>query len=174
MQDRARLAFKEGAVSEPVLKKIAEIEAARDGDARKALELLDNCAKIAIAKKRNKITLDLVDEADANLERDQMLNVIASLTQQQKLVYLSILNNEKKIIGGTDVYRLYLETCESYNLKPLSERRVRSLVINLNDLGLVQSEVGWLSDLKKKTRKIEITLDSALRSKAVKLIRDSI
>lgn len=174
LKERARFAFKEGVVSEPVLKKIAEIEAARDGDARKALELLDNCAKNAIAKKRTKITLDLVDEADATLERDQMLNVIASLTQHQKLVYLAILNNQKKIIGGADVYKLYLETCESYNTKPLTERRVRSFVVGLNETGLIQSEVGWLSDLKKKTRKIEITLDTALRSKAMKLIRDSI
>ncbi len=174
LKERARFAFKEGVVSEPVLQKIAEIEATRDGDARKALELLDNCAKSAITKKRAKITLDLVDEADANLERDQMLNVIASLTQQQKLVYLSILNNQKKIMGGMDVHKLYLETCESYNLKPLTERRVRSFVVSLSDLGLIRSEVGWLSDLKKKTRKIEVTLDGALRSKAIKLIRDSI
>ncbi|MBI4149941.1 AAA family ATPase [Candidatus Woesearchaeota archaeon] len=174
LKERARFAFKEGVVSEPVLKKIAEIEATRDGDARKALELLDNCAKGAIAKKRTKITLDLVDEADANLERDQMLNVIASLTQHQKLAYLAILNNQKKIMGGMDVYKLYLETCESYNIEPLTERRVRSFVVNLNETGLIQSEVGWLSDLKKKTRKIEVTLDTALKNKAIKLIRDSI
>ncbi len=174
LKDRAGFAFKEGVVSEPVLKKIAEIEASRDGDARKALELLDNCAKSAIAKKRQKITLDLVDEADATLERDQMLNVIASLTQHQKLAYLAILNNQKKIMGGMDVYKLYLEACESYNIKPLTERRVRSFVVGLNEMGLIESEVGWLSDLKKKTRKIEITLDAALKNKAIKLIRDSI
>jgi len=174
LKERARFAFKEGVVSEPVLKKIAEIEASRDGDARKALELLDNCAKSAIAKKRQKITLDLVDEADATLERDQMLNVIASLTQHQKLAYLAILNNQKKIMGGMDVYKLYLEACESYNIKPLTERRVRSFVVGLNEMGLIESEVGWLSDLKKKTRKIEITLDAALKNKAIKLIRDSI
>jgi len=174
LKDRVKFAFKSGAVGESILSKISEIESQRDGDARKAMELLDACAKIAIAKKRNKITLDLVDEADSNLERDHMLNLITSITQQQKIVYLSILKNQKKIMGGTDVYRLYMETCESYNLKPLSERRVRSFVVNLKDLGLIESEVGWLSDLKKKTRKIEVTLDSALRNKAVKLLRDSI
>ncbi len=174
INDRVKFAFKTGVVGESILRKISEIESQRDGDARKAMELLDACAKIAIAKKRDKITLDLVDQADSNLERDHMLNLITSITQQQKLVYLSILKNQKKIIGGTDVFKLYLETCESYNIKPLSERRVRSFVVNLNDLGLIHSEVGWLSDLKKKTRKIEVTLDSALRNKAVKLLRDSI
>jgi cell division control protein 6 len=174
LKDRARFAFKEGVVSEPVLKKIAEIEAERDGDARKALELLDSCAKISIAKKRDKITLDLVNEADANLERDQLLNMVSTLTKQQRLVYLSVLRHEKDVMAGADVYKLYLETCQSYNIKPLSERRVRSFIVNLNELGLIHSEVGWLSDLKKKARKIEVTIEKALKNKAIKLLRDSI
>jgi len=174
LSDRAQAAFKSSVVGPSVIQKIAEIEASRDGDARKAMELLDNCAKIAIAKKRKNITLDLVDEADAFLERDQMLHVISSLTQQQKLVCLSILKQEKDMMGGQDAYYLYLEVCKSYNIKPLSERRVRSFVVNLKELGLIESEVGWLADLKKKTRKIHVTLEPALRNKAVKLLRDSL
>lgn len=174
LKARSSHAFKSGVVADHVLRKIAEIEAHRDGDARKALELLDNCAKNAVAKKRAKITLDLVNDADATLERDQTLNIITSLTQQQKLVYLSILKNQASIMGGMDVYKLYQETCSSYNLKPLTERRVRSFCVNLKDLGLVESEVGWLSDLKKKTRRIEVTLDDALKEKVVKVLRDSL
>lgn len=174
LKARSSHAFKSGVVADHVLRKIAEIEAHRDGDARKALELLDNCAKNAVAKKRAKITLDLVNDADATLERDQTLNIITSLTQQQKLVYLSILKNQASMIGGMDVYKLYQETCSSYNLKPLTERRVRSFCVNLKDLGLVESEVGWLSDLKKKTRRIEVTLDDALKEKVVKVLRDSL
>ena len=174
LRDRAAHAFKKGVVGDVVLRKIAEIEAQRDGDARKAMELLDNCAKNAIAKHRDKITLDLVGEADASLERDQTLNIITSLTQHQKLAYLSILRQEKSVMGGMDVYNTYLETCSSYNVKPLSERRVRSFCVNLKDLGLIESEVGWLSDLNKKTRKIEVTLDSAVREKVVKVLRDSL
>ena len=47
---RAKEAFEKGVISDQVLKKISEIEAQRDGDARRALELVDSCAKIAIAK----------------------------------------------------------------------------------------------------------------------------
>jgi len=174
LTQRASFAFNDGVVGDVVLKKIAEIEAQRDGDARKAMELLDACAKIAIAKKRGKITLDLVEEADATLERDHVLNMISSLTQQQKIVYLSILKHQKDIMAGADIYKLYLETCETFNVKPLSERRVRSFLINLTEIGLIESEVGWLSDLNKKTRKVTLTLDPTLKNKAVKLIRDSI
>ncbi|HLC46574.1 MAG TPA: AAA family ATPase [Candidatus Nanoarchaeia archaeon] len=174
LRERSRFAFKQDTVADAVISKIAEIEAQRDGDARKALELLDSCAKIAIAKKRSKITLDLVDEADQMLERDHTLNTISTLTEHQKLTYLSILQYEGTIISGTDVFKHYRELCESYNIKPLSERRCRTIVINLTELGLVDSEVGWLEDARKKARKIIINLDDALRNKAIKLIRDSL
>lgn len=174
LKARARDAFKEGTVSDAVLQKIADIEGQKHGDARRALELLDSCAKIALVQKRNKLSIDLVDEAEKQLEQDQLLNVIATLTQQQKLLYLAILKHQKDIMMGMDVYKLYLETCEGYNIKPLTERRIRSFVISLSELGLVESEVGWLSDMQKKTRKIEVTIDSALKNKAVKLLRDSI
>ncbi|MFC1691385.1 Cdc6/Cdc18 family protein [Nanoarchaeota archaeon] len=174
LKERIGVAFKDGAISDAVIKKIAEIESQRDGDARKALELIDSCAKIALAKKRDKISLDLVEEADAALERDNLLNLISTLTKQQKLLYLSILNNQKKIMAGSDVYKLYLETSESYNMKPLTERRVRTMVINLTDIGLLESEVGWLADSKKKARKITVPVEDAIKPKAVKMLRDSI
>lgn len=174
LNERVKYAFKPGVITDAVIKKVAEIESQRNGDARKAMELLDSCAKIAIANKRGKITLDLVDEADKNLERDQMLALVTTLTQHQKLIYLSILNNQDKIMAGSDIFRLYLEQCESYNIKPLSERRVRSFLIELTGMGLIDSEVGWLATAKKKTRKITVNLDKAVKSKAIKLIRDSI
>ena len=174
LKDRAKTAFKPDIIGDSVIQKVAEIEAQRDGDARKAMELLDSCAKIAIAKKRNKITLDLVDEADQNLERDQTLNMVATLTEHQKIVYLAILKNEDKTIAGSDVHTHYLELCESYNIKPLSERRIRSLIINLTELGLIESEVGWLQSSRKKARKIVVKIDNALKNKAVKMIRDSL
>jgi archaeal cell division control protein 6 len=174
LKGRVPYAFHKGVVTPVILKKIAEIESSRDGDARKALELLDSCAKIAIAKKKTKITLELVNQAFNNLERDHILNTIATLTKHQKLVYLAVLNNQKKMLGGADVYKFYLEVCLAYDVKPLSERRVRSLLIHLDEIGLIESEVGWLSDLRKKTRKVQVNLESALKNKARKLLRDSI
>ncbi|MBU0536750.1 MAG: AAA family ATPase [Nanoarchaeota archaeon] len=174
LRERAKVAFKPGVITDAVIKKVAEIEAQRNGDARKAMELMDSCAKICMGKKRSKITLDLVEEADKSLERDQALAMITTLTQHQKLIYVSILKNEEKVMAGSDIYRIYCEECESYNIKPLSERRVRSFLIELTEMGLIDSEVGWLATAKKKTRKIVLNLDSAVRNKAIKLIRDSI
>ena len=85
-----------------------------------------------------------------------------------------MLKNQKKVQIGGDVFREYQELCKQYNAEPLTERMIRSFFINFNDLGLVKSEVGWLSSANKKIRKITFNLDKALFKKAEKLLRDSI
>lgn len=174
LNDRAKNAFNTNVVSDAVLQKIAEIEASRGGDARKALELLDSCAKIAIARNLNKITLDLVDGADKNLEKDTVFNIVATLTKHQKLLFLAMIKSNKKSLDGGSVYKAYVEACEKQNVAPLSIRRIRTFLVNLSELGLIKSEVTWLRDLRKKSRAISLELDIASRKKLRKLIRDSI
>lgn len=172
--DRVKSALKPNVCTDAVIQKIAEIEGSRGGDARRALELLDSCAKIAMANNSQKITLDYVTEADANLENNTILNTVASLTKHQKILYLTMLKNQKKVLIGGDVFKEYLELCKQYNVEPLTERMVRSFFVNFNDLGLIKSEVGWLSSANKKIRKITFNLDKALFKKAEKLLRDTI
>lgn len=174
LKDRAKLGLKPNVCSDSVLKKIAEIEASRGGDARRALELLDSCAKITMAKGASKITLDVVNEADANLENNSVLNTIASLTKHQKILYLTMLKNSKKVMIGGDIYKEYLEMCKQYNIEPLTERMIRSFFVNFTELGLIKSEVGWLQSASKKIRKITFNLEKALFKKAEKLLRDTI
>jgi len=176
INERVKLALKKDTISDSVVRKIAEIEAQRGGDARKALELIDACAKAAIARKRTKITIDLVDSADKSLEENSVLNVIASLPKHQKILYYAILKNEKEGLemDGVEIYKKYLELCPSYNVEPLTERRIRSFLVNLSESSLISAEVGWLKSLEKKSRKVSVPLDKALKTKAVKLLRDSI
>lgn|SRR3989338_4680797 len=176
IKERVKFALNKDVISDTVMKKIAEIESQRGGDARKALELVDACAKIAIAKKRSKITIDLVEDADKSIEENSVLNIIASLPKHQKIVYLAALKNEKNDLEmeGGEIYKDYLELCSSYNVEPLTERRIRTFLINLNELSLIDAEVGWLKTAKKKARKITINLDKALKTKADKLLRSSI
>ena len=172
--DRAKNAFNKGVVSEQVIAKIAEIESSRGGDARKALELLDACAKIALSKNIKKVTLDLVDLAEESLEKDNIFNIITTLTKHQKLLYLAIIQKNKKQLDGGQVYEQYKEICTKYNVDPLSVRRIRTFLVNFSELGLIESEVTWLRSLKKKSRAIKVNVDAAARKKARKLIRDSI
>ncbi|MFH1064683.1 MAG: AAA family ATPase [Candidatus Woesearchaeota archaeon] len=174
LKDRAKSAFVIDAVSDPILQKIAEIESSRGGDARRALELLDSCAKAAIAKGRNKVTLDLVDEADRSLEKDTIFNIVTTLTKHQKLLYLAMLQSSKKELDGGNVYKMYAEACEKQNVAPLSVRRIRTFLVNFSELGIVKSEVTWLRSLRKKSRAITLDIDAATKKKLRKSIRDSI
>lgn len=174
LKDRVKYAFNKDAVSDPVVKKVAEIEASRGGDARKALELLDSCAKIAISKNTSKVTLDLVDEADKTLEKDTIFNMVTTLTKHQKLLYLAMVKSNKKELDGGQVYKMYKEVCEKQNVAPLSVRSIRTFLVNFSELGLIQSEVTWLRNLRKKSRTIKLDMDEATRKKLRKVIRDSI
>jgi hypothetical protein len=64
------------------------------------LELLDACAKIALAKSKTTITLDVVEEADRHLEHDGLLNTLNALTKHQKLLYLTLLKLGKETTGS--------------------------------------------------------------------------
>jgi cell division control protein 6 len=174
IKDRAKQAFMKDAVSDAVMQKIAEIEASRGGDARKALELLDSCAKTAIARNVKKVTLDLVDAADRILEKDTIFNMVTTLTKHQKLLYLAMLQSRKSELDGGAVYKMYTEVCNKQNVQPLTIRSIRTFLINLSELGLIKSEVTWLRSLRKKSRSIKVDVDKATRVKLRKVIRDSV
>ncbi len=174
LKDRVKNAFNSDVISEPVIQKIAEIEASRGGDARRAIELIDSCAKTAIAKNSKKVTLDFVDEADRNLEKDNIFGMVAELTKHQKILFLAMVKTAKKQFDGGKVYRMYIEVCQHQNVAPLSVRSIRTFLVNLSELGLIKSEVTWLRSLKKKSRTISLDMDEATRKKLRKVIRDSI
>jgi cell division control protein 6 len=174
LKDRVKNAFNRDVVSDQVVQKISEIEASRGGDARKALELIDSCAKIAIARNLNKITLDFVDEADRSLEKDTIFNIVGTLAKHQKLLYLAMIQSNKTELDGGKVYRMYVEACEKQNVAPLSIRRVRTFLVNFSELGLIKSEVTWLRSLRKKSRTINLNIDEATRKKLRKVLRDTI
>jgi len=174
LKDRVKNAFNKDVVSEQVVQKIAEIEASRGGDARKALELVDSCAKIAIAKNTVKVTLDLVDEADKLLEKDTIFTLVSTLTKHQKLLYLAMVQSNSNELDGGKVYKMYGEVCVKQNVEPLSIRSIRTFLVNFSEVGLIKSEVTWLRNLRKKSRTIALDLDAATRKKLRKVIRDSI
>ncbi len=174
LKARIKFAFKAKVVSEGVIKKISEIEVERHGDARKSLELLDSCGKLALSLRRTKITLDLVDKADHAVKKDALYKTISSLAKHQKVLLSTILKGKGGYLIGSDVYKQYQKACTRYDVKPLSERRIRTFVEKLADLSLVKTEVSWIKSLKKKSKKITVIIYKPLRRKAVKMIRDSI
>ena len=114
LNNRAKLAFKEGIIEEGVIEKCAAFAAREHGDARRALDLLRIAGELTERDNSKKIKLKYIDEANKKIERDKILDVISTEPKQFQLVIYSIINlseqfnKEKKgpLFTG-DVYNYY-------------------------------------------------------------------
>ena len=173
MRDRVKYAFYQGVVEEGVLEKIAAVETVKRGDAREALKLLHACALVALEKRLRKITVDLVDEASERLENEAYVGVAATLPLHQKLLYLGILEHPGPAMTSDDVYAAYDRNCSRFQYKPLSDRMIRNFLVSFTQMGLIDSDVGWVKDLGKKARRITVPLKSSLRKQCVKRLHEA-
>ncbi|MBW3020509.1 AAA family ATPase [Candidatus Woesearchaeota archaeon] len=173
IKNRINIAFRQNTFDDEVIEIIAEKEANRKGDARSALELVDACGKIATQKGMNNINSSIVDEAEAYLEKSSVLTKLPELGKHHKLVLLSILNNKSDNVGS-EINKKYIELCSQYNIKPVSDRRVRTIVTFLDELDLIFTKVKWVKELNKKSKQITIPYSKPTQEKAIELLRDTI
>src|SRR3990172_6139117 len=82
LQQRAQLAFNPGAVEEGVLEKCAAFAAREHGDARRALELLRVSGELAERQNEMKVAISHLDQAEDKIERDRVLDIIATQPKQ--------------------------------------------------------------------------------------------
>jgi len=152
LEQRAALAFQEGAVGEDVLGRIAAKAADETGDARYALKLLLFSAEIADSKGKERVEMEDVEEAVRKVEYDMTAEAMASLIPQQKLLLyaLAMLTKERKKQGlgqgdvyvfSGELYEAYKRVVKGFGLPPKSHKWVRKWVKDLEDLGLVSTAV---------------------------------
>ncbi|UCE92022.1 MAG: ORC1-type DNA replication protein [Methanobacteriota archaeon] len=144
LSQRAKLAFEEKVLEPSVIPLCAALAAQEHGDARRALDLLRVAAEIAershqptvaeadVAKAKNKIELDCVNEA------------VRTLPLQSKLVLMGVVLNEEKgnaRLTTGDLYETYKELCQCTSVSILTQRRVTDLISELDMLGLIHARV---------------------------------
>jgi len=145
LHERAKEAFKEGVISEGVIAKCAAYAAREHGDARRALDLLRVAGELAERSGENKLTIDHIDQAEAKIENDLVVEAISTLPKQSQITLLAIfdlyekMGNEKFFTG--DVYELYLDYCNKSGLKALTQRRLSDLIAELDMLGIINAKV---------------------------------
>ncbi len=144
LAERAQLAFREGALSEGALSLCAALAAAEHGDARRALDLLRVSGEVAERKGASNVTEEHVREAERLIEHNKVLDALANLTLHSKLVMLSVYHliraNGYRAITG-EIYEVYTEICSELAVSPLTQRRVSTLVNELDALGLLNAQV---------------------------------
>ncbi|MBI4155496.1 ORC1-type DNA replication protein [Candidatus Woesearchaeota archaeon] len=144
LNERAKLAFKEGVIEEGVIEKCAAHAAREHGDARRALELLRVAGEIAERKNNLKITIKHIDMAQAKIERDRVLDIIRTQPKQFKITLYSILESTKNKSGKIrtgEIYDFYKETCKKCFVKPLTQRRLSDIIAEFDMLGIINAKV---------------------------------
>lgn len=164
--DRARLALHDGKVLDGAISFCAALAAAEHGDARRALDLLRVAGEIAEREGAEAVADDHVRRAEKRIEHDRVMETVRNLPSHSKLVLCSVyLLSKAKVnfaITG-DIYEIYCELCGESGLAPLTQRRVSSLVNELDVLGLLNARVASMGRYGR-TKKIRLGVARSLIS----------
>ncbi|MEM4576990.1 MAG: ORC1-type DNA replication protein [Candidatus Nezhaarchaeales archaeon] len=147
LQERVKLAFREGAVSYDALEVIADnvgVDRGGSGDARLAIELLWRAGKIADVRGRGEVTPDDVREASSFIHPAIRIEDLKSLLVDEKLVLLALAKELKKgmayvRIGGLE--EKYRSECELWGLKAKKHTQFWKIIKSLERMGLLATKV---------------------------------
>ncbi len=144
LQQRAEIAFYPGALEEGVIPMCAALAAQEHGDARRALDLLRVSGEIADRDDSEKVGERHVKGAQAKIETDSMIECIATLPSQSKVVLYAMLLLDQMgqtIFTSGEVSRIYKEIAPAIELDVLTHRRITDLISELNMLGVINTRV---------------------------------
>lgn len=174
---RAEKSFREGVVGEGVVQKCAAFAAREHGDARRALDLLRIAGELCERDNSKKILLKHIDEANNKIERDKILDVIASEPRQFQIVLHSIIqlyekSKDRPMFTG-DVYNLYQEVCTRLKTEVLTQRRVSDIIQEFDMLGIINVKV-ISKGRGGRTREIKPAISNAIIKKAKEIINNTL
>jgi cell division control protein 6 len=142
--DRARVAFCDNALSDSALALCAALAAAEHGDARRALDLLRVAGEVAERKGATVVSEDHVREAEKHIDHDRVVDALQNLTLHSKLVILSVYHLNKTSSRGAitgEISEVYDELSGELGVAPLTQRRLSTLINELDAMGLVNAKV---------------------------------
>ncbi len=142
--ERSKLSFFDGSLSEAALSICSALAAAEHGDARRALDLLRVAGEVAERHGSSLIKEEHVREAEKNIEHNRVVEALANSTLHSKLVLLSIYHLSKASGSSAttgEIYDVYNELCGELGISLLTQRRLGTLVNELDAMGLLNSKV---------------------------------
>jgi cell division control protein 6 len=139
-KQRASLACKEGTVSEGVLRTIGQ-RASETGDARVAIELLENSVKQAEKAGRAEVLANDVRWQAREIGRTVEPSVVDDLNRHAQMILLALcrrLRKEDEVTTG-DSEKLYRVVCEEYEVEPRSHTTFWKHLKRLEALELIEA-----------------------------------
>jgi cell division control protein 6 len=117
------------------------LAAAEHGDARRALDLLRVAGEVAERQGAETITEEHVKEAEKSIEHNRVIDALKNLTLHSKLVLLSVYHLNKSSVTTGEIYDVYNKICDELGAGLLTQRRLGTLVNELDVMGLLNAKV---------------------------------
>ena len=159
--ERSKLSFHEGYLSEAALNVCSALAAAEHGDARRALDLLRVAGEVAERQGAKMITEEHVREAEKHIEHNRVVEALKNLTLHSKLVVLSVYHLNKSSATTGEIYDVYSELCGELSAGLLTQRRLSTLVNELDAMGLLNAKVMSMGRYGR-TKKIRLEMSRTL------------
>jgi cell division control protein 6 len=159
--ERSKLSFNEGSISEAAISIASALAAAEHGDARRALDLLRVAGEVAERNGAKLITDAHVRDAEKHIELNRVVEALKNLTLHSKLVLLSVHLLRKNSATTGEIYDLYNELCSELGISLLTQRRLGTLINELDAMGILNAKVvsmGRYGRTKKIRSEISKTL----------------
>jgi len=115
--------------------------AAEHGDARRALDLLRVAGEVAEREGAKLITEEHVREAEKRIEHNRVMDAVKNLTLHSKLVLLSVFRLGRSTATTGEIYDVYNELCSKLGTGLLTQRRLGTLVSELDAMGLLNAKI---------------------------------
>jgi cell division control protein 6 len=162
--ERAKFAFCDNALPDCALSLCAALAAAEHGDARRALDLLRVAGEVAEREGAGAVVEEHVRDAEKHIEHNRVIEALQNLTLHSKLVVLSVYHlnraNVCSVITG-EIFDVYNELCGELGITPLTQRRLGTLVNELDSMGLLNAKVVSMGRYGR-TKKIRLELARTL------------
>jgi cell division control protein 6 len=137
-------AFKDGVLSEDVIPLTAGLSAQEHGDARKAIDILRNAGRIARKSDAEMVREEHVRAAQEKTQVDRFQELLEGVPTQAKAILLSLtaLTEQRPAqeFASKQIYQSYLRIADEIDLDPLSERRLREILQELDFLNIIERE----------------------------------
>ncbi|MGA9149732.1 MAG: cell division control protein Cdc6, partial [Candidatus Nitrosopolaris sp.] len=102
-------------------------------------DLLRVAAEIAERERSANVGDKHIRLAQEKIEKDTNYEVLKNSTTHTKIVILAILKSKNGNTG--EVYEIYSSLCNNAEHEPLTQRRITQIISELDQLGLVTSDV---------------------------------
>jgi cell division control protein 6 len=173
LEIRIEKALRRDRIDEGVVAKIAALASRQHGDARKAVNLLTRSTYLA-EKLGSSITLNIVDQAYEEIERDRYVDMIRTSPKHlQAALHAAITGKSKSCALHTgDAYIAYQRFCDDAGLQPVTQRAFTDLLAELDMYGFITARTVSRGRYGR-SREIRVSLQPDVAKRLITVIRET-